>query len=86
MAYPAILSRRLNIETFNLGFSGSGKMELAMADVMASMDADVYILDCVPNPTPKEISERTIPFIKRLRQLKPGVPIIMIESIIREQS
>ncbi len=86
MAYPSILSRRFNIETFNLGFSGSGKMEIAMADVLASMDADVYILDCVPNPTPAEIRERALPFIKRLRQLKPFVPVIMIESVIREQA
>ncbi len=86
MAYPSILSRRFNIETFNLGFSGSGKMEIALADVLAGMDADVYILDCVPNPTPAEIKERAVPFIKRLRQLKPGVPVMMVESVIREQS
>ncbi len=86
MAYPSILSRQLNIETFNLGFSGSGKMELVLADVLGSMEADVYVLDCVPNPTPEEIKDRAIPFIKRLRQLKPDVPIIMVESIIREQA
>lgn len=84
MAYPSILSRRLNIETFNMGFSGSGKMELILADVIAGMDADVYILDCVPNPSPAQIKERAVPFVKRLRQLKPNVPIIMVESIIRE--
>jgi hypothetical protein len=84
MAYPSIISRDLNIETFNLGFSGSGKMEIAMADVLGKMDADVYILDCVPNPSPKQIRERTVPFIKRLRQLKPGIPVILIESIFRE--
>ncbi|HUM65453.1 MAG TPA: SGNH/GDSL hydrolase family protein [Chitinophagaceae bacterium] len=86
MAYPSILSRQLNIETFNMGFSGSGKMEIILADVLASMEADIYILDCVPNPSPAEIKERTVPFVKRLRALKPGVPIIMVESIIREQS
>ena len=53
MAYPSIVGRKLNIETFNMGFSGSGKMELPLADIIAKMDADVYILDCVPNPSPK---------------------------------
>lgn len=86
MAYPSILSRWLNIETYNMGFSGSGKMELILADVIGGMDADVYILDCVPNPSPKEIEERAVPFIKRLRGFKPEVPIIMVESIIREQA
>lgn len=86
MAWPSIVSRELGIETFNLGFSGSGKMELTLADVLASMDADVYVLDCVPNPSPQQIRERAVPFVQRLRKFKPDVPIIMIESIIREQA
>lgn len=84
MAYPSLIARHLNVETFNMGFSGSGKMEMAVADVLAKMDADVYVLDCVPNPSPKEIQERAVPFIRRLRNLKPGIPIILVESIFRE--
>lgn len=84
MAYTAILARNMHIDTYNLGFSGSGKMELAVADVLAAMPADVYILDCVPNPSPEEIQSRAVPFVKRLRQLKPHVPIILVESVIRE--
>jgi hypothetical protein len=84
MAYPSIIGRDMNVETFNLGFSGSGKMEIEMANILGKMDADVYILDCVPNPSPKQIHERAVPFVKRLRQLKPNVPIILVESILRE--
>lgn len=84
MAYPSILARSLNIETFNMGFSGAGKMELPVADVLAGMEADLYVLDCVPNPSAEEIRERAVPFIKRLRALKPGKPIVLVESIIRE--
>ena len=84
MAYPSIVGRDLDIETFNMGFSGSGKMEIAMADILAKMDADVYILDCVPNPSPMQIHDRTVPFIQRLRELKPGIPIILVESLFRE--
>jgi len=86
MAYPAILGRSINCEFFNMGFSGSGKMELAMAKALAAMPADVYILDCVPNPTPAQIQERALPFLKELRKLKPGIPIIMVESIFREDA
>lgn len=32
----------------NLGFSGSGRMELPMADLVADIDASIYILDCLP--------------------------------------
>jgi hypothetical protein len=84
MAYPSIISRNLPVEIFNLGFSGSGKMELQVADILAKMPADLYVLDCVPNPTAKEIHERAIPLIKRLRALQPNVPILMVESIYRE--
>jgi hypothetical protein len=84
MAYPSIVGRNMDIETFNMGFSGSGKMEIAMADILAKMDADVYILDCVPNPSPQQIHDRAVPFIHRLRELKPGVPIILVESLFRE--
>jgi lysophospholipase L1-like esterase len=84
MAYPSIVSRELNIETINLGFSGNGKMEIEIADLLAAIPADVYIMDCVPNPTPEEIKERSYPLIARLRKLKPEVPIIMMESIQRQ--
>jgi lysophospholipase L1-like esterase len=84
MAYPSIIGRDMNIETFNLGFSGSGKMEIEMANILGKMDAGVYILDCVPNPSPKQIHDRAIPFIHRLRDLKPSTPIILVESIFRE--
>jgi len=74
----------LNIETFNLGFSGSGKMEIAIADVLAKIPADIYVLDCVPNALPQEIKERAFPLIEKLRKLKPHVPLLMVESVDRE--
>lgn len=84
MAYPAQLARQLPAQIFNLGFSGSGKMELPVADIVGSMDADLYILDCVPNPSPAQIRARAIPFIRRLRKLRPNTPILIMESIYRE--
>ncbi|HTN19549.1 MAG TPA: SGNH/GDSL hydrolase family protein [Pelobium sp.] len=84
MAYPSIISRKMGLETFNLGFSGSGKMEFDIAKILAKIPADVYVLDCVPNPTPQQIKERSYPFIKYLRSQKPEIPIIMMESVYRE--
>lgn len=84
MAYPSIVARNYNVETFNLGFSGSGKIEIEVVDVLAKMPADLYVLDCVGNPSPEQIKARTVPFVKKLRSLKPGIPILMVESIFRE--
>jgi hypothetical protein len=84
MAYPARLSRSTGLNFLNLGLSGNGKMETAAADMVAGIDADVYILDCVPNPTPQQIAERTNYMVMAIRKKHPTAPIIMMQSIVRE--
>ncbi|WP_127128897.1 SGNH/GDSL hydrolase family protein [Pseudoflavitalea rhizosphaerae] len=84
MAYPAILQRKTGYDVINLGFSGNAKMEIELAQYLATVPADLYILDCIPNPSPEQIKERSYNFIKYLRQQKPTVPIILIETVFRE--
>ena len=84
MAYTAILGRRLNVDVSNLGFSGAGKMELEVAKVVNKTRPDLFILDCVPNPSIDEIRARTVPFIEMLIKENPTVPILMVESVFRE--
>jgi hypothetical protein len=84
MAYPAILQRHFGYDVINLGFSGSAKMEPSLATYLATVPADCYILDCIPNPTPEEVRERSYPFIKYLREHQPDVPIIIVETIFRQ--
>lgn len=86
MAYPAILQRRTGYDVINLGFSGSAKMEMELAKYIATVPADVYILDCIPNPSPEEIKERSYNFIKYLRQQQPTTPIILVETVFRENA
>ena len=80
MAATAIVGRKLNTEVINLGFSGSGKMEPEMADLLAQLDPSVYILDCLWNMSPEQVSERVEPFVKRLRAAHPDTPILMAED------
>ena len=84
MAFPAILSRELNAEFLNFGFSGSGKMEQEVAEVLGGLQADIIVLDCVANPSPQQIRERSLPFILELRRAQPEVPIVMLEAVFRE--
>lgn len=84
MAYPAILQRKTGYDVINLGFSGNAKMEIELAKYIATVPADLYILDCIPNPSPEQIKERSYNFIKYLRQQKPTVPIILVETVFRE--
>lgn len=81
MTYVAQLGRRLDRQVINLGFSGSCHMEPALADLLAETDPAMYVIDCLPNMTTKEISERTVPLIKRLRQAHAETPIVLVENI-----
>ena len=51
MAYPAILGRRLDWPTINLGFSGNALSEPEVAQLLAELDPAVYVLDPLPNMT-----------------------------------
>lgn len=84
LAYPSQLSRSSGIHFINLGVSGSGKMEPEVADMVADIEADAYVLDCAANPGAKEITERTFNFVQKIRTRHPHAPIIMIQSVIRE--
>lgn len=86
MAYPSIISRKLNIETVNLGFSGNGKFESSIGQVLCDYKSQLLVLDCTPNSSPQIIRENALDLIRQFRQCHPDVPILMVESIIREYS
>jgi hypothetical protein len=81
MAHPAILGRWLERPVLNLGFSGNGRMEPAMAVLLAELDPAAYVLECLPNLTPEEAEERVEPFLDHLRAARPATPIVLVESI-----
>jgi lysophospholipase L1-like esterase len=81
MAYPAILGRRLDRPTINLGFSGNGKMEPEMAALLAELDPAVFVLDALPNNTPEETQERLVPLVRTIRAARPDTPIVLVENI-----
>jgi lysophospholipase L1-like esterase len=80
LAMTNIVGRRLDVPIINLGFSGSGRMEPVMADLLAELAPAVYVLDCLPNMRPNEVAERVEPFVKRLRQAHPDTPILLAED------
>lgn len=80
MTFAAILGRRLGIETVNLGFSGSAKMEPALADLMGQIEASAYVVDALPNMSTTELRERVRPFVERLRACRAEAPILLVEG------
>ncbi len=81
MAASNILSRMLNREVINLGFSGNGRMEMELAELIAEIDASVYLFDCLPNIHDLEqIVPSYTKFIRFIREKHPEVPIILVET------
>ncbi len=84
MAYPSILSRKLDRETINLGFSGNGRFEQAVGEAICEADLGLIVIDCTPNSAPEVIRENALPLIHQLRKCHPHIPILLVESIRRE--
>jgi hypothetical protein len=80
MSFVNILGRRLDVPVLNLGFSGNGRLEMELAALLAEVDARAYVLDCLPNLGPRQVAERTEPFVRALRAERPDVPIVMVED------
>ena len=80
MAHTNILERWLQRECINLGFSGNGQLDLEIADLIASVEASVYVLDFVPNATVQQMDERAEAFIGRIRAAHPHTPILLVED------
>lgn len=81
MASTNIISRELNCEVVNVGFSGEGKMDSCMARAMAQIpDATMFVLDPVPNCTEMMCDTLTYGFVKILRDARPDIPIVMVEG------
>ena len=77
--YNAILSRRLDADYINLGFSGNAKGELAMADYINTLDFSVFVYDYDHNaPTVEHLAATHEPFFRRIREAHPTVPVIML--------
>jgi hypothetical protein len=80
MVHTAIVGRQLDRPVVNLGFSGNGRMDAAVGDYLAQIDAAVYVIDCLPNMDPASVKAKASPLVKALRAARPGTPIILVED------
>lgn len=80
-SYQAIISRKLDCDYINLGFSGSGKAEEAIANYMASSDISAFVCDYDYNAPSVEYLEQTHGRLYNIfRTKQPLTPIIMISK------
>lgn len=81
MAYTNILSRLLDMQFVNLGFSGNGRGEPALAHLITQIsETRCIILDYEANAG-TSIKESLGPFVDILREKHPYIPILIMSKI-----
>ncbi|MGL4738952.1 MAG: SGNH/GDSL hydrolase family protein [Cellulosilyticaceae bacterium] len=80
-SYPALVSRWLDSDFINLGFSGGAKGEQEMARYIGEKDVSVVVVDYDHNaPSLEHLKETHEAFYQTVREMKPGVPIVLISK------
>ncbi len=78
-SYESIISRLLDCDYINLGFSGSARGEQAMAEYIAGLDMSAFVLDYDHNsPSSHHLKETHFPFYLTVHEKNPDLPIIML--------
>jgi len=80
MVHTAILGRHLDRPVINLGFSGNGRMDAAVGELLTKIDAAVYVIDCLPNMGPADVRQKCPPLVKQLRAAHADTPIVLVED------
>ena len=82
--YPAFLQRQTGFDIINFGMSGNSKLQPVMAEILASTDADAFLLDAFSNPNSDLIRNRIHPFIQTIRAKHPKTPLIFMRTLYCE--
>lgn len=77
--YQNIISRRLNMDYTNLGFSGNGRAEDIIVDYMAKLPMSVFVSDYDHNaPNVDYLRATHYKMYEKIRAANPDLPYIMI--------
>ena len=80
-AYSSLLCRAIDAPQINLGFSGSGCGEIAVAQAIASLELSALILDYDYNaPDAEFLADTHEIFFQTIRTAKPALPIIILSA------
>ena len=79
--YSSMLCRAVDAEQINLGFSGCGRGEAAMAEFIASLDLSAFVYDYDHNaPDPDHLRKTHEPFFRIIRAKHPVLPVIFMSK------
>ncbi len=78
-SYDGMLSRRLDFDNYNLGFSGSARGEEEIAKYIVSLAPSAFVYDYDHNaPTPDHLEATHEKFFKIFRAGCPNVPVVFM--------
>ena len=81
LSYQAMITRKLNIDHINLGFSGNARAELPIVDYMAGMEMSVFVSDYDHNaPNADYLLETHLRMYERIREKRPDLPYVMVSK------
>ncbi len=79
MTYEEQLSRRLDFDYVNLGFSGSAKAEDAIAEYISRLDMSIFVYDYDHNaPSHEYLAQTHEKMFMKIREANPTLPILML--------
>lgn len=82
MAHTNIISRKLDVDCINYGFSGNGRMETPIVELISEIDARFYVIECLQNMDSEQVSERVKPLVDIIRTKHPNTPIVLVENMM----
>lgn len=78
-SYQGMISRRLNADYINLGFSGNAKGEDEIADYISGLSMSAFVYDYDYNaPTQEHLRATHEKMFKKVRSANPDLPIIIL--------
>jgi len=82
MAHTNIISRELDVECINYGFSGNGRMETPIVELISEIDARFYVIECLQNMDSDQVKQRVRPLVDIIRKKHPFTPIVLVENMM----
>ncbi len=83
MSYPDQFTRDTGVQLLSLGCSGNCKLQPYFAEVLKAADVDALVFDAFSNPAGETIRERLFPFIEKVQETHPDIPLIFMQTIHR---
>lgn len=78
-SYESVVSRALQTDYINLGFSGSARAEDAIADYISELDMSVFVYDYDYNaPSAEHLKNTHQRMFMKIRQKIPELPIVIL--------